>query len=185
MTFDVLVMGAGPAGSAAAIRAAQGGLKVALVERYAFPRDLPGEAMHPSAEGVFRKLGVAKRVAEAEFIRSPGWILQSSKRHVILFVDRGRLRFGYQAWRAELDTLLLDQARALGVHVLQPVRVNSVALREKLAQTDQGEIRFEHWNQERLASRIEAARAPAFAGSDCEIWVCVRRIGDGHPARLP
>lgn len=144
MTFDVLVMGAGPAGSAAAIRAAQGGLKVALVERYAFPRDLPGEAMHPSAEGVFRKLGVAKRVAEAEFIRSPGWILQSSKRHVILFVDRGRLRFGYQAWRAELDTLLLDQARALGVHVLQPVRVNSVALREKLAQTDQGEIRFEH-----------------------------------------
>jgi flavin-dependent dehydrogenase len=144
MNFDVLVMGAGPAGSAAAIRAARSGLKVALVERSAFPRDLPGEALLPEVEGLFRKLGVAKRVAEKHFIRSPGWILESKRRHVILFNDGTRLRFGYLAWRAELDALLLDHARAAGVQVFQPVRVNSVALDERRVRTDRGEIRFRY-----------------------------------------
>jgi len=144
MIFDVLVMGAGPAGSAAAIRAARKGLKVALVERAAFPRDLPGEALLPEVEGLFRKLGVIKRVADAPFIRSPGWILESKRRHVILFNNGSRLRFGYLAWRAELDALLLDQARAAGVHVFQPVRVNSVVLRERRVRTNRGDIRFRY-----------------------------------------
>jgi flavin-dependent dehydrogenase len=144
MNFDVLVMGAGPAGSAAAIRAARTGLKVALVERAAFPRDLPGEALLPETEALFRKLGVLKRVAEKHFIRAPGWILQSKRRHVILFNDGNKLRFGYLAWRAELDALLLDQARSAGVHIFQPVRVNSVLLRERKVRTDRGEIRFRY-----------------------------------------
>ncbi|NEX47861.1 geranylgeranyl reductase family protein [Rhodobacter sp. ETT8] len=37
--FDVLVIGAGPAGSAAAITAARGGLRVALLDKAAFPRE--------------------------------------------------------------------------------------------------------------------------------------------------
>lgn len=37
--FDVLVIGAGPAGSAAAITAAQAGLRVALLDKAAFPRE--------------------------------------------------------------------------------------------------------------------------------------------------
>jgi flavin-dependent dehydrogenase len=144
MNFDVLVMGAGPAGSAAAIRAALAGLRVALVERAAFPRDLPGEALLPEVEGLFRKLGVVKRIAETHFIRSPGWILESKRRKVILFNDGTRLRFGYLAWRAELDALLLDEARAAGVRVYQPARVNSVHLHERRARTDAGEIRFRY-----------------------------------------
>src|SRR5580704_4520342 len=144
MTFDVLVMGAGPAGSAAAIRAARTGLKVALIERAPFPRDLPGEALLPEVEGLFRKLGVVKRIAEKHFIRSPGWILESKQRHVILFNDGNRLRFGYLAWRAELDALLLDPARSAGVRVFQPVRVDSVLLGERRVRTDRGEIRFRY-----------------------------------------
>jgi flavin-dependent dehydrogenase len=144
MRVDVLVMGAGPAGCAAAIRAARGGLKVALVERTVFPRDLPGEALHPEAESIFRTLGVAKRIAAAGFLRSPGWILHSKGRQVVLFASRGRLHFGYLAWRAELDALLLDHARTMGVKVLQPARVTAVALKERCAQTDHGEIRFRH-----------------------------------------
>ncbi len=37
--FDVLVLGAGPAGSAAATTAARSGLRVALIDKAAFPRD--------------------------------------------------------------------------------------------------------------------------------------------------
>jgi flavin-dependent dehydrogenase len=144
MNVDVLVMGAGPAGSAAAIHAARKGLNVALVERAAFPRDLPGEALLPEAEGLFRKLGVLKRVADTHFIRAPGLIVQNKRRHVILFSDGNKIRFGYLAWRAELDALLLDRARAEGVHVFQPVRVTSVLLDERRVRTDRAEIRFRY-----------------------------------------
>ena len=37
--FDVIVIGAGPAGGAAAHVAARAGLRVALVDRHGFPRD--------------------------------------------------------------------------------------------------------------------------------------------------
>lgn len=50
--FDLIVIGAGPAGSAAALVAAQGGLSVALVDRAAFPRDkLCGGGISGRAQG--------------------------------------------------------------------------------------------------------------------------------------
>lgn len=142
--YDVLVIGGGPAGAAVAIRTVQGGLTVALVEQSAFPRDLPGEALLPEAETAFGKLGVAKRVADANFIRAPGWILQDHGRHVMLFMAGRRLRFGYQAWRSELDSMLLNQARSLGVTVLQPSRVNTVDLVKRCAETDRGDVGFRY-----------------------------------------
>jgi len=39
--FDVVVVGAGPAGSTAAYRLARAGARVALLERATFPRDKP------------------------------------------------------------------------------------------------------------------------------------------------
>ena len=39
--FDVIVVGAGPAGSTAAYRLAQQGARVALLDRATFPRDKP------------------------------------------------------------------------------------------------------------------------------------------------
>ncbi len=144
MTFDVLVIGAGPAGCAAAIRAAQRGLKVGLAERSTFPRDRPGEALHPEAELVFRKMGIAEKIAAAGFIRTPGWLLYGKKQEVVLFASRGKLRFGYLAWRADLDVLLLDHAQTIGVKILQPARVTSVAAREGYARTNLGKIRFRY-----------------------------------------
>jgi flavin-dependent dehydrogenase len=119
--FDVVVMGSGPAGCAAAIGAANHGLRVALIERSGFPRDVPGEALHPDVDGLFSELGVGGAVSSAGFIRFPGWILErSGRRDFIPFTGPSGLRFGYQAWRAELDSILLARARHLGAMVLQP-----------------------------------------------------------------
>jgi flavin-dependent dehydrogenase len=127
MYFDVLVVGAGAAGCAAAICAAGHGLSVALIERTGFPRNLPGEALHPDVESLFSELGVAEAVASAGFIRFSGWILErSGRRDFIPFVGRSGLRFGYQAWRSELDSLLLAHARRLGAVVLQPSAAGEV-----------------------------------------------------------
>jgi flavin-dependent dehydrogenase len=129
MDFDVLIVGAGPAGCAAAIRAAKGGLRVALIEKSAFPRDVPGEALHPDVDDLFAQLGVNDAIAAAGFITNPGWMLErSNERTFIPFVGPSGLRFGRQAWRSELDSILLDRARSAGVIVAQPANAGSVLM---------------------------------------------------------
>jgi flavin-dependent dehydrogenase len=121
VVFDVLIVGAGPAGCAAAIRAATSGLRVALIEKARFPRDLPGEALHPDVNLLFAELGVAAAISRAGFMSCPGWILQrSSDRSFVPFVGQSGLQFGYQAWRSEMDSILLARARRQGVTVVQP-----------------------------------------------------------------
>ncbi len=125
MTTDVAVVGAGPGGSSAAIACAERGLSVVLCELRRFPRHRVGETLHPGAESVLERLGVGGRARAAGFLRHDGiWVGR-----------RGSLRFqpygsdasgpwrGFQAWRADLDGLLLERACALGAEVLQPCRV--------------------------------------------------------------
>ena len=88
MVFDVLIVGAGPAGCAAAIRAASGGLSVALLEKARFPRDLPGEALPPDVEQTFAELGVTTSISKAGFMRTPGWI-REHQASVASFLLRG------------------------------------------------------------------------------------------------
>jgi flavin-dependent dehydrogenase len=60
---EVLIIGAGPAGSAAAITLARAGLDVVLVDQHAFPRDkVCGDGLIPDAHQALAKLGVLSEV---------------------------------------------------------------------------------------------------------------------------
>ena len=63
MSHDVLVIGAGPAGSIAATVLARAGVRVRLIDRATFPRDkLCGDTINPGALRALERQGLAARV---------------------------------------------------------------------------------------------------------------------------
>ncbi|PMW95334.1 FAD-dependent oxidoreductase [Pseudomonas sp. FW215-R2] len=130
--FDVLVIGAGPAGCAAAIGCAQRGLRVALIEQQRFPRFRPGESLHPGIEPLLEQLGVAEQLCNHHALRFEGhWVQWNGPLQFIGFGgdDNGPWR-GFQISRAKLDAALLQQAAVLGVTVYQPCRAQQVLMRD-------------------------------------------------------
>lgn len=166
--FDVVVLGAGPAGCAAAILCAQNGLKVALLERETFPRHHAGETLHPGVEPLLRQLGLDGALLAAGFLRHRGnWVRWPSELRFEAFGEDARGRWmGFQAWRATFDSLMLNRVRQLGVSVHQPcraIRPLSDGIRVTGVQTSLGPLtaRFVidaagsgHWLGQRLSLPI-------------------------------
>ena len=75
-TCDVLVVGAGPAGSACAQLLARGGVHTVLVDAQAFPRDkVCGDGLIPDAHAALQRLGVYDEVmAQAQRVRHVGCV---------------------------------------------------------------------------------------------------------------
>ena len=118
---DALVMGAGPAGSTAAILLAKAGWKVDLVEKARFPRrKVCGEYLSGAAWPLLDDLGVANRIAPAA---------GPEVHRVGLFADdevlaapmprAAAFRGGRALGREHLDTWLLERAAACGAQVVQ------------------------------------------------------------------
>lgn len=129
---DVLVIGGGPGGSAAATFLAREGLKVVLIERDTHPRFHIGESLLPGSLPILEALGVLDRVSEigvykpgAEFVSSDG-----TKEAVFSF-NRALLGgpgHAFQVRRDEFDALLFDQARAAGAMVMEGTEARVAAL---------------------------------------------------------
>jgi flavin-dependent dehydrogenase len=125
---DVLVIGGGPAGAAAAITCARSGLSVILAEANSFPRHRPGETLHPGVEPLLEQLGVAATMRSAGFLRHEGvWVEDpNGTRFQPYGEDTSGPWLGFQAPRAEFDLLLVGAARAAGAMVCQPLRATAV-----------------------------------------------------------
>jgi flavin-dependent dehydrogenase len=115
--FDFAVIGAGPAGCAAAIWAAERGLSVILVDRFESPRVRPGECLHPGIEALFRDLGVLEEVLSRCQVRPMGrTVLVGAEPRVESFGSdaEGPWR-AFHVARADLDSILRRRAQRLGV----------------------------------------------------------------------
>jgi len=132
MIYDVIVVGGGPGGCAAAITCAQRGLRVMLLEQATFPRSHVGETLHPGVEPILKQLGVLNDVLAANFVRHAGvWVQWDGERRFEPYgADNSGEWRGFQAWRATFDAILLNHAKQNGVEVQQPSKANALLLKQ-------------------------------------------------------
>lgn len=124
---DVIVVGAGPAGTAAAADLAARGHRVVLVDRAVFPRDKPcGDYCNPGAVGLLAAMGLLPRLAEdgAGVIDAMTVAAQDGTTFTAPFPSG----CGMLLRRARLDALLLRRAERTGVAIVEDYRVDAVAL---------------------------------------------------------
>lgn len=114
---DVLIIGAGPAGSAAAITLAKAGVDVVLIDQHAFPRDkVCGDGLIPDAHQALAKLGVLDEVMQHAHEAS----------HLSCTSPRGQ-RLNIEGSlavlpRKKLDDIVCQAAVAAGARMFAPLR---------------------------------------------------------------
>ena len=167
---DVIVVGAGPSGSATAYHLAQAGLDVLLLEKTAFPREkVCGDGLTPRGVKGLQRMGIAVTADE-------GWLLNKGLR-----IYGGGIRlelpwpdlaswpsYGAVRTRLDLDDMLARQAEKAGARLHEETTVLAPVLDERTG---------------RVAG--VTARSGGRGGEEVTYRAPVVVAADGNSARLP
>ncbi len=139
MTTDVLIIGGGPGGSAAAMFLAKEGIKPIILEQDEFPRFHIGESMTGEAAGVLRRLGLEEMMLEKKYpvkhgvrvFGSSSWFIPVARRD-----ENWKLQsaFTWQVRRSSFDALMLQEAQNRGATLIRGTAI-------KALRTDDGGVR--------------------------------------------
>ena len=117
---EVLIAGAGPAGSVAAALLRQQGRKVLMLERERFPRFSIGESLLPQSMEYIQAAGLLQDVVEAGFQYKNGAAFEwNGRRTQFDFRDKFSSGWGttYQVQRADFDHVLAKGAERMGAEL--------------------------------------------------------------------
>ena len=127
---DVVIVGAGPAGSAAAIGLARRGYEVALLDKKYFPREkLCGDFINPINQASFSRSRRQEQVLALPHGTVSGFRITtfSGRAAEVEFAQREHgTESGLGLRRAHLDQALLQRAKALGVTIYQGLRIDKL-----------------------------------------------------------
>lgn len=126
---DIVVIGGGPAGSAAAITCAKRGLSVVVLERDRVFGERPGETMHPGVRPILEQLGLGSRIdALATGLHAGIWIEWGGPPRFQAFgSDEDGPWQGFHLWRPDFDGALLSLAGDVGADIRRGVSVLGIA----------------------------------------------------------
>lgn len=164
---DVVVVGAGPGGSATAYWAASAGLNVLLLDKASFPRDkVCGDGLTPRAVAELVRMGVPLREQDG-WIRNRGLRVHGGGHTLELPWPElsSYPAYGLAKRRSGLDQLLVDHARAAGAKV-----------RDRTAVT--GPLRAER------TGRVVGVRAKGDDGAEIVVRAPLVVAADGVSSRL-
>jgi menaquinone-9 beta-reductase len=168
---DVLIVGAGPGGSAAAYHLARHGIDVTAVDKATFPRDkVCGDGLTPRSVGAIERMGVD--TSDPDFVRIEG--LRVHSKDVTIDLPWPELRtwpnYGLVMPRLGFDHLLVERARAAGARILEgteataPIMVDGWVRGAIVTPTDDGAEPTEIRSRFVVASDGAASRFAAHAG---------------------
>jgi geranylgeranyl reductase family protein len=126
-TFDVAIVGAGPAGSSCAAFCSLAGLRTLVLERETFPREkVCGDCLNPSSWPVLRRLGIAERVRQLPhaILNTVEFIAISGRKVAVNLPGGDENEISIK--RSLFDALLLSRARELGAQIYEGTIVTTV-----------------------------------------------------------
>src|SRR5438132_1425514 len=135
-TYDVAIIGGGPAGSTAAALLACAGRRVIVLEREKFPRFHIGESLLPFSMKAFTRLDLHEKFSRAGFMKKFGGEMFGSCSETgnkFYFKDafRSQTDHAYQVTRGDFDKVLLDHAAESGAEVHEETAVERVIFSEE------------------------------------------------------
>ncbi len=179
---DVIVVGAGPAGAAAAILLAEHDLHVLVLERGGRRRPkICGEYLSPEAGRVLDRLGVLKAVDSAGAVALSGMRITApdgttlTGRYQTIGGFRPYREHAMGVSRAILDGALVDRLRGLPIDLREDVRVTDVVVeRGSVVGVDSVD----------RGGAARTFRAPIVVAADGRASTVAQRLGCRHPHRL-
>lgn len=129
---EVLIIGAGPAGAAAATVLAEHGHRVLVLEREHFPRYHIGELMLPFCYQPLERLGLIPQLKASHFVKkfSVQFVEEDGRAlHPFYFFNRYDRQTVAQTWqvlRSEFDQMLVENARKKGAEIREGVTVREL-----------------------------------------------------------
>src|SRR5437762_2119021 len=130
--YDALIIGAGPAGSAAAAVLAEQRHRVLVLEREKFPRYHIGESLLPFSFQPLQRLGLIEKMRQSAFIKkySAQFVAPSGRASQPFYFytryDRDTVAQTWQVLRADFDVLLLGNGRDKGATVKEETAVKQL-----------------------------------------------------------
>ncbi|CAN5145396.1 NAD(P)/FAD-dependent oxidoreductase [soil metagenome] len=127
--FQIAIVGAGPAGAGLAIRLANQGFSVNLIEREKFPRHkLCGEFISPECLPHFKELGVLDEMLESGGDRITETVFYEPNGKSVSVPSEwfGNIKGALSLSRAEMDFRLMEKAKKCGVKVWEETSVTGV-----------------------------------------------------------
>ncbi len=130
-TYDVIVMGGGPAGSSVASLLAREGRSVVLFEKEQFPRHHIGESLMTDTFWTFQRMGLLDKLKQSPFVRkysvqfaNPAG--KESRPFYFFEANHHESAVTWQVTRAVFDQMLIEHAAEQGATVHQKTQVKQV-----------------------------------------------------------